>query len=351
MAIPRQRAKLNELSRTGRWLWVLLVLLMALMAVAVSYYYYAESSVSGYPWTLIDAAFMAVQIITTIGLKEVHPLTQTGQLFTAVFAGASLLVLVLILRMAVELLVSQQLSVEVQRRRRLRTLREMRDHYIVCGYGRMGREAVHQLRRRGLDVVVVEQDPAKLETLKDAGIPFVEGNATEDEQLRAAGIDRAKCLISAVGTDEDNLFIVLSARLLGPNLYIVARAGRDEAVDKLMRAGANSVHSPFVLGGRDLATAAVEPGVVHFLEQVLHQQEFDVDFRSLAVPDGSPAMGKPMLGSGVMQEGGAMILAVLSADKTLRTNPRPDTLVKPGDTLIAMGTREQLARLRRALGG
>jgi voltage-gated potassium channel len=350
MAIPRQRAKLNELSRTGRWLWVLLVLLMALMAVAVSYYYYAESSVSGYPWTLAESFFMAVLIVTTIGLKEVHPLSATGELFTAGFAIASLIVLALIVRMAAGILVGQQLSAEVQRRRRLRALKDMRGHYIVCGYGRMGREAVHQLRQRNVDVVVLDQDPARLETLPDAGIPFIEGNATQDEHLRAAGIEWAKCLISAVGTDEDNVFVVLSARLLNPKLYIVARAERDETVDKLMRAGANSVHSPFVLGGRDLATAAVEPGVVHFLEQVLHQQEFDVDFRSLAVPDGSPAMGKPMLGSGVMQEGGAMILAVLSADKTLRTNPRPDTLVKPGDSLIAMGTREQLARLQRAVG-
>ncbi len=223
----------------------------------------------------------------------------------------------------------------------------MQDHHIVCGYGRMGREAVHQLHRRRLDVVVVDQDPARLATLPD-GVPYVEGNAAQDDQLLAAGIERAKCLISAVGTDEDNLFIVLSARLLNPRLHIVARAERDETVGKLMRAGANSVHSPFVLGGRDLATAAVEPGVVHFLEQVLHQEELDVDFRSVAVSADSPVAGKPMLGSGVMQEGGAMILAVLAADRTLLTNPRPDTTVKTGDTIIAMGTKEQLARLQRA---
>jgi voltage-gated potassium channel len=120
-------------------------------------------------------------------------------------------------------------------------------------------------------------------------------------------------------------------------------------VNKLQRAGANSVHSPFVGGGRDLAYAAVEPGVVHFLEQVLHQSTFDVDFRSVAVPSQSPVVGQPMLGSGIMQEDGAMILAVLSADKELRTNPRPTTTVNAGDMIIAMGTREQTDRLERAV--
>ncbi len=349
MATPAEQIRLSELSRTGRWLWVLVFLLLALITIAVSYYLFAESSISGQPWTFIEALFMAVLIVTTIGLKEVHPLSETGELFTAVFAVASLIVLAFIIRMAAGLLVGQQLSVEVQRRRRLRALKEMRNHYIVCGFGRMGRETVHQLRRRGLDVVVIEQDLAKLDLLRDADLLFVEGNATQDEQLRTAGVEQAKCLISAVGTDEDNLFIVLSARLLNPKLYIVARAGRDEVVDKLQRAGANSVHSPYVLGGRDLATAAVEPGVVHFLEQVLHQEEFDVDFRSIAVPAGSPVAGKPMLGSGVMREGGAMILAILQTNNVLHTNPRPNIALTEGDTLIAMGTREQLKQLQEVV--
>jgi voltage-gated potassium channel len=344
--LPQDGSTPRELARTGRWLWVLLTSLLALMVIGVSYYFFVEPVISGRAWSFTDAIYQTILVVTTIGFTEAQPLSQTGRLFTTGFAVASLLVLALIIRLAAGLLVSQQLSAEVQRRRRLRIVNEMRGHYIVCGYGRMGREAVHQLRRRGIPVVVVEQNPAKFEPLREAGLPYVEGNATLDEHLRAAGVERAKCLIAAAGTDEDNLFIVLSARLLNPNLYIVARAGRDESIDKFQRAGANSVHSPYVLGGRDLATAAVEPGVVHFLEQVMHEEQFDVDFRSVAVPSGSAVVGHPMLGSGIMREDGAMILAVLSADKTLRTNPRPDTKVQPGDTIIAMGTKEQLAKLQ-----
>ncbi len=321
------------------------------MTGAVFFYYYIESPRSGLDWSLVDCVYMAVIMVTTIGLKEVHPLTQSGRLFTTAFAITGVALVAFAVRTAATLLVGQQLSAEVQRRRRLRALREMRDHYIVCGYGRMGQETVRQLRRRGLPIVVIEQDPAAIEQLHEIDVLCVEGNATQDEHLNAAGVEHAKSLIAAVATDEDNLFIVMSARVLNPSLYIVARASREETVRKLKRAGANSVHSPYVGGGRDLAYAAVEPGVVHFLEQVLHQEAFDVDFRSVPVPDESPVLGKPMLGSGVMQEGGAMILAVLSRDRELRTNPRPNTTVNPGDTLIAMGTREQIARLEQAVRG
>ncbi len=342
---------MRELRRSARQLWVVLALLFVVMAGAVFFYLFTESERSGIEWTVVDCMYMAVLTLTTIGFEEVHPLSQTGRLFTTAFAITGLALVALAVRTAATLLVGQQLSAGVQRRRRLRALKEMRDHYIVCGYGRMGQETVHQLRRRGLPVVVIEQDPEAIEQLQEMDVPCVEGNATQDEHLDAAGVERARSLIAAVATDEDNLFIVMSARVLNPSLYIVARASREETVNKLQRAGANSVHSPYVGGGRDLAYAAVEPGVVHFLEQVLHQEAFDVDFRSVPLPDDSRVLGKPMLGSGVMQEGGAMVLAVLSKDNELRTNPRPNTTVNQGDTLIAMGTREQIAQLEQAVRG
>ncbi len=351
MSISGERIPLREIRRSGRQLWILLATLLALMSGAVFFYLFVESELSGTPWSVVDGVYMAVLTLTTIGFREVHPLSQTGRLFTTAFAITGVALVALAVRTAATLLLGQQLSAEVQRRRRLRALREMRDHYIVCGYGRMGQETAHQLRRRGLPVVVIEQDPEAIEQLQEMEVPCVEGNATQDEHLDAAGVERARCLIAAVATDEDNLFIVMSARVLNPTLYIVARASRAETVNKLRRAGANSVHSPYVGGGRDLAYAAVEPGVVHFIEQVLHQEAFDVDFRSVSVPDDSPVLGKPMLGSGVMQEGGAMILAVLSKDRELRTNPRPNTTVNQGDTLIAMGTREQINRLEQAVRG
>jgi len=341
----------EELRRSVRQLRVFLVALLALIIIAVVFYRYTESDATQIPWSTIDAVYMAVLTLTTIGFMEVHPLSQSGRLFTTGFAVTGVIIVALAVRSAATLVVERQLSAEMQRRRRLRALREMKDHYIVCGYGRMGREAVHQLRRRGLRVVVVEHDSAAIEHLREEDVPYVEGNATQDEHLVAAGVGNARCLIAAVATDEDNLFIVMSARVLSPDIYIVARAGREQTVNKLKRAGANSVHSPYVGGGRDLAFAAIEPGVVDFLEQVLHKETVGVDFRSVSVPDSSPTIGEPMLGSGVMQEGGAMILAVISKDRQLHTNPRPNTTINSGDTLIAMGTPEQITRLEHAVKG
>ena len=186
MGIAREHIPLAQLSRTARHFWIFLALLLALMTIAAFFYLYVESDLSKTSWSRIDAFYMTLLVVTTIGFAEVHPLSQTGRLFTMGFAITGIALLALAARSAATFLLSQQFSDEVQRRRRLRTLNDMRDHYIVCGYGRMGREAVHQLRRRGLSVVVIEQDPARVEPVRDTDVPYIEGNATQDEHLRAA---------------------------------------------------------------------------------------------------------------------------------------------------------------------
>ncbi len=280
----RRLYPLGETGRAGRRFWIALGLLALLCVLAVAYYYYLEGLHSGYRWTLIDALYMAVIVVTTIG-SEPHPLSQEGRLFTAFFGGLGVgIVFALLIPSATSFLVSQQFSQQFQIRRRLRALEQLSEHYIVCGYGRMGKEAVAQLRRRGLQVAVIEQDEQLLEDLRDTKIPFVAGNATHDMYLRAVGVERAKGLIAAVGTDEDNVFIVLSARLLNPALFIVARASREENVDKLTRAGSNRVLSPFVVGGRALAAAAAEPGLADFIEMVLHREDIDIEIATIPLP-------------------------------------------------------------------
>ncbi len=220
----RRLYPLGEMSHAGRQFWTALFVLALLGVFAVAYYYYLEGQQSGYHWSFIDALYMAIVVVTTIG-SEPHPLSQEGRLFTAFFGGLGVgVVFALLIPSATSYLVSQQFSQQFQIRRRLRALQQLSEHYIVCGYGRMGKEAVTQLRRRGLQVAVIEQDEQLLEDLRDTKIPYVVGNATHDEYLRAVGLERAKGLIAAVGTDEDNVFIVLSARLLNPALFIVARA-------------------------------------------------------------------------------------------------------------------------------
>ncbi len=340
------------MSGAARRFWFALFLLALLMVVATAYYLYVQSADSGLRWSFIDALYMAVLVVTTLGTMEVHPLTQAGRLFTSAFAMVSLgIVLTLAVPSAISLLLSQQLSAQFQMRRRLRVLQQMSDHYLVCGYGRMGQEAVRQLRRRGVAVAVIEQDPAAVEELRATSIPFVEGNAAQDEHLRLAGVERARGLIAAVGSDEDNVFIVLSARLLNPALYIVARASREENIGKLTRVGANRVMSPYVVGGRALAAAAADPGLADFVEMVLHREDIDLEIALIPLPTNSPVINQPLQGSGVIKEQGAMILAIMDRTGQFHTNPYPLSTLTEGDRLIAMGTRGQLEEVRRVVGG
>jgi voltage-gated potassium channel len=338
-----------DLRRAARRFWIALLFLLLLMAFAAAIYVNVESRISGAPWTIIDAVYMAVITIATIGFMEVHPLSQFGRAFTTGFAITGIILAAVAVRSAASLLLGEQLSHEFERRRRVRALRYVRDHYIVCGYGRMGREAVTQLRRRGLSVVVIEHEADGLDRLREGGILYVEGNATQDESLKSAGVERAKVLIAAVATDEDNLFVVLSARLLNPSLYIIARAGQEGAVDKLTRAGANRVLSPYVVGGRNLAAAAAEPGVVDFLEMVLHREDLDVEITSLPISSDAHVAGISLAAAGLMREDSAMILAIADAEGNFHTNPRHDSVLRPGDRLIAMGSRAQLIALRQLI--
>lgn len=330
---------------------VAVLLLLLLLLLAISFYLFVESAISHTRWTPIDAIYMVSLLMTTIGLEPARPLSQQGRLFTALWAVVGLLLVYWALRSALTLFVGERLTAQVYQRRRAKALQQIQDHYVVCGYGRMGQEAVNQLRRRGIKVAVIEQDPAALEQLRTTDLPFVPGNATEDQHLRAAGIERARGLIAAVGSDEDNVFIVLSARLLNPALYLIARAGREENVDKLTRAGANRVMSPYVVGGRALAAAAAEPGLADFVEMVLHREDIDLEIALIPLPPGSPVINQPMQGSGVIKEQGAMIIAIMDREGRFHTNPYPLSTLTEGDRLIAMGTREQLAEVRRVVGG
>jgi voltage-gated potassium channel len=339
----------EELSFTGRQFWGALLFLLLLVIFAVVFYLNVESRLSGVPWSFIDSVFMATMIITTIG-QNVHPLSQPGELFTIIYAITSLLLLALAVRAAARLIVGEQLLEQAQRRRRQRMLEQIKGHYIVCGYGRMGRETVQQLRRRGYAVVVVEKDRETLDQLRQTDVLFVEGDASHDTILKTAGVARAKGLVAAADTDQDNLFIVLSARLLNPELYIVARASQEEAVDKLQLAGANRVHSPYVVGGKHLAAAAVAPGVMDFLEMVLHKEDPDVEIAALPAPENSPALGKP-LSAEILQEGGVMVLALINRQGRMLSNPRSDAILQSGDSLIVMGTVQQIAALQKTLSG
>ena len=225
----------------------------------------------------------------------------------------------------------------------------MKEHYVICGFGRMGQQIAKDFTTRRVPFVVVENNPEQLPRLIEGNIPHVDGNAIFDETLLSAGIKRARGLIAVASSDEQNVFIVLTARGLNPDLFIVARSIREENEDKLLRAGANRVMSPYILGGRRMAAAVTRPGVMDFIDLVLHSESFDTEIGHVTVPDGTLCSGKSIKEITLWQRCGVIILAVKRAGEPLLANPGPDFVIQQNDELILMGSQDQIDAAEREL--
>ncbi|MHB9109510.1 MAG: cation:proton antiporter domain-containing protein [Armatimonadota bacterium] len=244
---------------------------------------------------------------------------------------------------AVDLLITEEGRIE--RRAMDKMINAMTDHYVVCGFGRMGQQIITDFTRQQVPYVVVEDNPEQLPKLSDRRILHVVGNASDDTVLMQAGITRAKGLIAVASTDEANVFIVLTARVLNPDLFIVARSIREENEDKLRRAGANRVMSPYILGGRRMAAAVTKPGIMDFLDMLLHSEKLEAEFSLFQVTDPSPFTGRTVEEIGFGQHFGVSLLAVRRPGEEVQVNPRADFVIHAGDELILMGTPAQLERI------
>lgn len=302
-------------------------------------------------WAFLDSLYMTVITLATVGYKEVHELDPIGKVYTIVlivfgvsivfWAGASL----------VEAVVGEQVWHAFQRKRMDKQIAAINDHYIVCGYGRMGQQIVKDLRSENTPHVVIEMNPEQLPKLIAQDIPFIEGNASDDKVLRAAGIERAKGLITVAPSDEDNVFITLSARALNPNLYIVARSIREENENKLKMAGANRVMSPYVFGGRRMAAAVLRPNVLDFLELAFHTEDLRLNIEELLVGERAKMAGKAIGAFDIRSETGATVLAIKKPSGKTVANPSPSEVVDAGDVLIVMGSPDQLENARKLTDG
>ena len=238
---------------------------------------------------------------------------------------------------------------KVARKAMDRLIDSMNDHYIVCGYGRMGQQIVKDLTKHEVPCVVVESNPEQLPKLREKNIPHIEGKASEDPMLVKAGIQRAKGLIAVAPSDEENVFIVLTAKVLNPNLFIVARSILKENEDKLRHAGAEMVMSPYILGGRRMAAAVIRPEVMDFLDLVVHSDGIDAEMAKIAVPSGSGCIGKTLHEINLWETCRVTLLAVRRLGEDLHANPSPDLLIMEGDELIVMGTPSQIDASKQLL--
>jgi voltage-gated potassium channel len=294
----------------------------------------------------LDALYQTAITITTVGYREVGSAgapSAAYRVFTAVFAVVGVASAFFVFGLAVEALFEGRLEIILGRRRMTRDIAQMRDHIVVCGAGRVGRELVEEVRSVGRDVVVIDIAAAQLERLP--GINVIEGDATDDDVLRMSGLERAKVLVAALSDDTQNVYVVLSARAMTTGLFIVARAHAVDAEPKLVRAGADRVVNPQFIGGRRMATYALQPHVAEFLDVVMHSGDVEWRLEELHVAEGSALDGRSLGDADLRNRTGALVLALRHGSGPFVTNPGRETVVCGGQVLIAMGTEDQLGAL------
>ena len=309
----------------------------------------------GYRWlwrgiggTWLDALFMTFTTMTTIGYGEVRPLDSTGRIFTMVIATAGIAGFFYAFSVVLDHLVATGTADTRGRRRMERRIAELTGHVIVAGLGRVGRQAALELAEAGTPFLTVDPGPAAARFAEERGYLALTGDATEDAVLERAGVRRARGLIATTANDGTNMYIVLSARVLNPDLRIVARAADEASVTKLLRAGADQAISPYAIGGHRLAHLILNPAVVDFFETALKRDRQSLAIEDVALPPTSLAVGRTLEALALRQTTGVSVLAVLRDGAPL-ANPPPDLTLQAGDRLLALGTREQLARLENAI--
>lgn len=302
-------------------------------------------------WSPLDALYMTLITLSTVGFGEVHVLTPTGKIFTMLLVVMGVSGVAYTLSVIGQMVVEGEIKKLLGRRKMQKGLKELKDHYIVCGFGRVGRRIAKELCSRKVPFVVIDKDPLKTEQADKDCFLFVQGDSTSDQTLIDAGVERAKGLITAVVNEADSVFIVLSARQLNPNLFITARAESDEAEKKLLRAGANKVVSPHKIGGIRMALTALRPNLVDFMSVVTFDQKTDLSIEEILIKPGSPLIHTTLKVCPIRHELGIIVVGIKKLGKDVFLNPSPETEIEAGDILIVIGDRKNLEKLEELTGG
>ena len=298
----------------------------------------------GFP--LLDATYQAVTTLTTVGFREVHPLSDAGKIFTIVLILFGVGTALYALGVLIQTLVEGDLRGVFGRKRMDRKIADLHDHVIVCGWGRVGRAIAKEIGDAA-PIVVLDRDAARL---ADSPHLWLAGDVTDDAVLLGAGLQRARALVAALDTDAGNLFVTLSARALRPDLFIVSRVRVDESVEKLMRAGADRVVNPQSIGGSRMAAFVLQPHVTEFLDVVMHDRDIEFRLEEVTVPPASSVVGRTLRESHIRDLTGALVLALRDSAGEFVSNPAPEQRIAAGDVLIAIGTSAELVELSRLVG-
>lgn len=301
-------------------------------------------------WSWLDATYMAVITLSTVGFGEINPLSPRGRLFTIVLIMMGVGVIAYILNSLTDAIMQGYFQAGFRLIKRRRLMESLQAHYIICGFGRTGRQVAMEFSAENIPFIVVDSEDGAIQLAQQQGYTTLQGDATQDQVLTQVGIERARCLVAALPSDAENLYIVLSAKTLSPEIRTIARASNEEAMLKLQRGGADVVVSPYITGGKRMAAAALRPQVVNFLDGILTGAERTVYVEEfLLLPESCPIVGKTLAEAELGRQSGALILAIRRDDGGLIFAPTADTRLYPGDMVITMGNADQLRLLSQII--
>ncbi|OBQ46040.1 potassium channel family protein [Halodesulfovibrio spirochaetisodalis] len=326
--------------------WPLIISQATLLGVvALAVYGYMELE----GWSMSDALYMVVITLSTVGFGEVQPLSSEGRMLTTFLILAGVGNFAFILGAFSQLLVEGRFFHFIGSRRVLKTIGKLKDHCVVCGYGRIGSVVVNEIIAEAQDVVVIENDPEAVKALQEEGILYVDGDATSDEVLAQAGVANAKNLITALSEDAANVYVVLSAREMNKDIYIVSRASTHQRVSKIKQAGADSVILPNHIGGLRLAQSVLRPTVTSFMELAYGRSTMDIQMEELTIGPDSQLVGKDLIESELRPKFNLIVIAIKKNGKDMIFNPEGRTVLEAGNTIIAVGANEKLKEFARLL--
>ena len=300
-------------------------------------------------WKLFDALYMTVITISTVGFSEVHQISQVGRLFTILLVFFGVGFSLYIAAAVVQFMVEGRIRLILGRRRLEKKISRIKNHYIICGYGRIGRVVCRNLKRKPFELLVIEKNPELIPVMDTDGVLYISGDAADEENLLRAGIKRAKGLIAVLASDADNVFLVLTARQLDPDLLIIARGSQEESKSKLRAAGANTVESPYDIGAASMANRIIRPTVTSFLDLAFAHKRKDIQMEEIPVSASSDLVNVMLKDTGIRQKYNLIIIAIKKPGKSMLFNPSFEAIIEMGDTIIAVGEEINLQKLQHIL--
>ncbi len=321
----------------------LLLLVVGLVVIGVTGYMVIEE------WSFLDAIYMVVITLATVGYKEVHPMSPAGTIFTILLIVFGVITLYYVVRVMGEYLLANRLDEKHKLKQIKMQIQSLINHYIVVGFGRVGSKIANELTKENVPLVIVESNPEIVEQCRSKGMLCVVGDATSEATLLEAGLMNAKGLIAALGRDSDNILAVITARTLNSNVFIVSKANHDEAVDKLLRVGANRAVSPYQISAFRMATFAMHPGVADFVDNVFDLKNSEIQITDMTVGSASQLVGHPTERYLANRKSGVSVLVINRQDGHAIINPLGDVVIQVGDRLILMGIRANLEAVEKLI--